>query len=156
MHLVATVPPRVDKFPPLSGKLPKSRRRRRFFAKNWQFLPKIGNFLPKICNFWAKMPPTSLHLMSFLVQVHWRHFGPKHLILVAQIPQESKNWDIGDFRRKIADFRQKLPIFGINRWFLAKNRRRDFGDFPAGGGGNLSTLGGTVAQFVFHVLFWRG
>ena len=33
----------------------------------------------------------SLHLISFLVEVHWRHFGPKHLILAGQIPQESKN-----------------------------------------------------------------
>ena len=76
MHLVATVPPRVDKFPPPAGKLPKSRRRRQFFAENWRFLPKIGNFSPNAANisifrllgdlarqyqvFWAKMPPMNL------------------------------------------------------------------------------------------------
>ena len=89
------------------------------------------------------MLKSSLHLMSFLVEVHWRHFGPKHLILVGQIPQESKNPDVGGI---LAIFGGKKPAAGF--WqFSAKNRRRrrDFGDFPAGGGGNLSTLGGTVA-----------
>jgi len=28
---------------------------------------------------------SSLHLMSFLVEVHWRHLGPKHLILAGKI-----------------------------------------------------------------------
>ena len=44
--------------------------------------------------------------MSFLVQVHWRYFGPKHLILAGQIPQESKNRDIGGI---LAIFGKKSP-----------------------------------------------
>ena len=62
----------------------------------------------------------SLHLMSFLVEVHWQHFGPKHLILAGQIPQESKNWDIGGI---LAIFGGKKPA-AAGFWQLsAKNRQ---------------------------------
>ena len=95
------------------------------WATQWYFSTMSPNF---------GSSDTSMHLMSFLVQVHWRHFDPKHLILAGQIPQESKNRDIGDFRQKSAE---------------KSRRQRDFGDFrrkiAGGGGGNLSNLGGTVA-----------
>ena len=104
MHLVATVLPRVDKFPPPPGKLPKSRRRQRFFAKNrrffaekWQFLPKIGNFslkignfLPKIGNFSPKIgdfSPNAANISIFRLlgdlarqyQVFWAKMPPMNL-----------------------------------------------------------------------------
>ena len=106
--------------------------------------------------------------MSFLVEVHWRHFGPKHLILAGQIPQESKNRDIGGILAIFAEncrfFAKNRRFFAENRRFLVRNRRfsvknrqfsaktRRLRHFPASGGvfrrrrrRFLSTLGGTVA-----------
>ena len=67
MHLVATVPPRVGKFPPPpAGKSPKSRRRRQFFAENCQNAANIsifrllGDLARQYQVFWAKMPPKNL------------------------------------------------------------------------------------------------
>ena len=71
MHLVATVPPRVDKFPPPAENAAAGGKNAKFPPPR-DFLPKIGDFSPKI----AKMPPISRFLDSWGI---WAKMPPMKL-----------------------------------------------------------------------------